>query len=207
MNGYCSRHRRGHSLSCVQGISVPPKLVGLCSTPYFFIMSITLHSYRDSIISLPLEEHSFITKRSTWLRAETSSPRYRAINDRIFNNDLSIELNRNDLFKANTGSIEKYIFKVLYWGYPYGMRGLSLQNLTGEKNLARLIGIVKELKKEKKDRRLQLCKKQVPGYRRHWTVYLLQVTSLHGKYHRGMPMFDPRSPAYQCIPEKGIQGV
>ena len=43
------------------------------------------------------------------------------LNDKIFKSEEAITISRQDIF--DTKNTEELILKVLYWGYPYGMRG------------------------------------------------------------------------------------
>jgi hypothetical protein len=80
-----------------------------------------ISQYKTLISSLPVRQHCFITKRKTWKSFESEFIWLNALNDKLFDNKKSLYISRQDVFNA-IESKEK-IVKVIYWGYPNGMRG------------------------------------------------------------------------------------
>ncbi|MEJ8803421.1 8-oxoguanine DNA glycosylase OGG fold protein [Pontibacter sp. H249] len=88
----------------------------------------TLDTYQPLLQSLPVLHQSFTTKRSNWTNAEKQITWLQELNDQLFQNHPSLELSRQDLF-SHTGSTREMIVKVIYWGYPKGMRGNHFVNI------------------------------------------------------------------------------
>ena len=78
----------------------------------------SLIAYKDLIANMPLGEHAFTSKRSTW-----EGKIDERILSMLFEEQNSIKISRHDLFTTN--EIELFIYKVIIWGYPRGMRGSS----------------------------------------------------------------------------------
>ena len=94
----------------------------------------TLFKYKELIAQMPVEEQSFTTKRSTW--EDKIEAR---ILDNLFEGKKTIKISRQDLFLKCT--VEEFIYKVIMWGYPRGMRGHQNDVLIF-KNLAEIIKTV-----------------------------------------------------------------
>ncbi len=85
-----------------------------------------LRDYQQLIMSLPVRQQSFTTKRDTWKKAESKVNGLSERNDKIFTNRKFIAISREDVFKGNAG--ERFLM-TLYWGYPSGMRGRNFENI------------------------------------------------------------------------------
>lgn len=96
--------------------------------------------YKSLISSLPVREQSFLTKRSTWKKAEKEIESLERINNHIFGKSSSLSVSRKDIF--NKTDIKEKIILSIYWGYPRGMRGNHFINL-----IKQVDDIVKTLKK------------------------------------------------------------
>lgn len=133
---------------CVSGFS--DLLRRIANNPrYFFMDGISIEYYSKVIRSLPIMEHSYITNRKTWKRQNDKSALYKQINDKIFIND-EIEISRKDLFKLKNGDTGVFTFSVIYWGYPYGMRGKSAEKLTDPDKIEKFLEVVSCLQHDKK---------------------------------------------------------
>lgn len=88
----------------------------------------TLDNYQPLLQSLPVMHQSFTTKRSNWKNAEAQIDWLVALNDQLFQDGSTLELSRQDLF-SHTGSTREWIVKIIYWGYPNGMRGNNFVNI------------------------------------------------------------------------------
>ncbi|EJF08894.1 hypothetical protein [Pontibacter sp. BAB1700] len=84
--------------------------------------------YKELIQHLPVIHQSFTTKRSNWKNAEMKIDWLQDLNDQLFQNQSKLELSRQDLL-SHTGSTRELIAKVIYWGYPNGMRGNHFVNI------------------------------------------------------------------------------
>jgi hypothetical protein len=87
-----------------------------------------INNYRALISNLPVRQQSFVTKRSTWLKAEKEIDWLPTINDKIFGNQKNLEISRQDVFDT-TSSMRELILKTIYWGYTRGMRGNHFVNI------------------------------------------------------------------------------
>jgi hypothetical protein len=88
----------------------------------------TLYNYQPLLQSLPVLHQSFTTKRSNWQNAEKQIAWLQELNDQLFQNHPSIELSRQYLF-SHSGFTRELIVKVIYWGYPNGMRRNHFVNI------------------------------------------------------------------------------
>lgn len=87
--------------------------------------------YRNIIINMPVREHSFTTKKSTWKGRIESNTETSNILDEIFYLETKVEVSRGDLFKLATHKqYKKLIIATILWGYPGGMRGNHFRNLS-----------------------------------------------------------------------------
>lgn len=89
-------------------------------------------NFKNLIISLPVLNQSFTTKRKTWKKFENNHW-LKSLNDEIFGEDEFVEISRKDVF--NESSLKKKIIKAIYWGYPRGMRGNNFRNILSNINL------------------------------------------------------------------------
>jgi hypothetical protein len=87
-----------------------------------------LFNYSDLIKHLPVRSIGFTTKRSTWRGYEKLFPELKLINDRLFQSNEMISINRQDIFDAKS-NIDDLIVLTVYWGYPQGMRGYNFSNI------------------------------------------------------------------------------
>jgi hypothetical protein len=87
-----------------------------------------LENYQFLIQNLPVNQQSFITKHQNWKNAEQPIIWLKDLNDQIFNDQTSISISREELLN-HTGSITEGIVKIIYWGYPNGMRGNNFVNI------------------------------------------------------------------------------
>lgn len=88
----------------------------------------TLDHYQPLLQSLPVMHQSFTTKRSNWISAEKQIAWLEELNNHFFQNQPTLELSRQNLF-SHTGSTREWIVKIIYWGYPNGMRGNNFINI------------------------------------------------------------------------------
>ena len=88
----------------------------------------TLKNYQPLLQSLPVMHQSFTTKRSNWVNAEKQIDWLKELNDQLFQNQPTLELSRRNLF-SHTGSTREWVVKIIYWGYPNGMRGNNFVNI------------------------------------------------------------------------------
>lgn len=81
-----------------------------------------LKKYQALIQNLPLMEQAFTIKQDNlkWQEAEKELPFVKTYNGQNFRSGL-LTLNREMLLNSPIDS--EFILKVLYWGYPKGMRG------------------------------------------------------------------------------------
>jgi hypothetical protein len=84
--------------------------------------------YQTLISNLPVRQQSFTTKRSTWIKAENEIFWLSDFNDRLFDNQETLNISRKDIFNSNS-SIKELVLKAIYWGYPSGMRGSHFVNI------------------------------------------------------------------------------
>lgn len=81
-----------------------------------------IEDYKTLISALPVGQQCFTTKLSTWRKAETEILWLKSLNEKLFGNQETLTICRNDIFNSNC-AIEELIIKTLYWGYSAGMRG------------------------------------------------------------------------------------
>jgi hypothetical protein len=82
------------------------------------------------IANLPVRQQCFTTRRGTWQNFENQIPWLMAINERLFEENISVNISRNDIF--NTENVREKIIKTIYWGYPRGMRGNNFRNIVNQ---------------------------------------------------------------------------
>lgn len=80
-----------------------------------------IENFKVLIKNLPVRQQSFTTKRTTWKPAEEKIDWLGTLNDKLFNNQETLNISRQDVF--NTTSLRETILKTFYWGYTSGMRG------------------------------------------------------------------------------------
>tara|TARA_B110000116_G_C16711886_1_gene524845 strand:+ start:89 stop:793 length:705 start_codon:yes stop_codon:yes gene_type:complete len=88
-------------------------------------------TYTELIKKLPEREHFIVIKKETWSKR---FPKFKS--DIIkWDKDDSIEISRGELFDlARKNKItEKFVIKVLMWGYPTGGRGNNIKTLLQER--------------------------------------------------------------------------
>ncbi|WP_234109927.1 hypothetical protein [Chryseobacterium sp. R2A-55] len=78
----------------------------------------TLSSYKGLINEMPVQEQAFVTKRITWEKKIDTK-----ILDEIFVGLPERKISRNDIFSKCP--IDLFVYLVIMWGYPRGMRGHS----------------------------------------------------------------------------------
>lgn len=76
----------------------------------------SLTKYRNLIAEMPVMEQAFTTKRTTW-----NGKVDERVLDRLFEGKAIRTISRNDLFSKCP--IEDFVYLVIFWGYPRGMRG------------------------------------------------------------------------------------
>jgi len=107
-------------------------------------MESLFEKYEDLIRNLPLEEHSFTTKKKNW---KNINPEIIEYHEDIFGQDTEITISRKDLFRSfNNDPIETFILKVIYWGYPAGMRGDNFKKITSPESLFFLKKFLNDIK-------------------------------------------------------------
>jgi hypothetical protein len=91
-------------------------------------MAININLFQSLIQSLPTRRQCFSIKRDNFQNIENAFPWAMTMNNGLFLNQDVIQLSRNDLFNHTIIDREK-ILKIIYWGYPRGMRGNHLINI------------------------------------------------------------------------------
>ncbi len=76
----------------------------------------TLNEYKDLILAMPVKEQAFTTKRTTWKKKIDSK-----ILDEIFKGKSELKISRENVLTNCPLNI--FIYYVIMWGYPRGMRG------------------------------------------------------------------------------------
>lgn len=76
----------------------------------------TLNAYKDLILAMPVKEQAFTTKRTTWVKKIDSK-----ILDEIFKGKSELKISRENVLTNCPLNI--FIYYVIMWGYPRGMRG------------------------------------------------------------------------------------
>ncbi len=76
----------------------------------------TLNEYKDLILAMPVKEQAFTTKRTTWVKKIDSK-----ILDEIFKGKSELKISREKVLTNCPLNI--FIYYVIMWGYPRGMRG------------------------------------------------------------------------------------
>lgn len=102
-------------------------------------MPITIIQFQDLIKALPTRRQCFSVPRDNFANIENLFPWVMNLNNILFMNQNAIQISRNDLFNHTNIDREK-ILKIIYWGYPRGMRGNHLINILNNVDL-----IVEEL--------------------------------------------------------------
>lgn len=87
-----------------------------------------IDNYKALISNLPVRQQCFSTKRTTWKNAEKKINWLSNLNDKLFDNQETLNLSRQDLFNT-TNSTRDLILKIIYWGYTAGMRGNHFVNI------------------------------------------------------------------------------
>lgn len=102
-----------------------------------------IETYKILISNLPVKQQCYTTKRTTWRKAEEESKWLKDLNNKLFEGKNTLTISRKDIFET-LNSKEK-IIKIIYWGYPAGMRGNHFINIF--KNIDLIENILMELKK------------------------------------------------------------
>jgi hypothetical protein len=76
----------------------------------------TLNEYKDLILAMPVKEQAFTTNRTTWEKKIDSK-----ILDEIFKGKSELKISRENVLTNCPLNI--FIYYVIMWGYPRGMRG------------------------------------------------------------------------------------
>jgi len=87
-----------------------------------------IDNYKILISNLPVRQQSFTTKRITWKNAEKEINWLSVLNDKLFDNQETLNISRQDIFNSNS-STRELILKTIYWGYTSGMRGNHFVNI------------------------------------------------------------------------------
>jgi hypothetical protein len=86
-----------------------------------------IESYKILISNLPVGQQCFTTKRTTWNTAENEIKWLKNLNDKLFGENKTLTISRQEIFQTKE-PIEA-IIKIIYWGYPAGMRGNHFINI------------------------------------------------------------------------------
>lgn len=86
-----------------------------------------IKSYKTLIVSLPVREQCFTTKRTTWNKAENEIVWLKVLNEKLFGVNDTLTINRQDIIE--TSEPREVIIKTIYWGYSSGMRGNHFINI------------------------------------------------------------------------------
>ncbi|WP_298150223.1 hypothetical protein [Flavobacterium sp.] len=99
--------------------------------------------YIELIKNMPVDEHSFTTRKSTWAKfIQNGKPASRILSE-MFSEKNEIELSRADLFAlAKQNDYQRLAIATILWGYPAGMRGNHFENISNK--LVLLEEILKE---------------------------------------------------------------
>jgi hypothetical protein len=103
-----------------------------------------LENYKGLISNLPVRQQSCSTKRSTWKTAETEIVWLADLNNKLFENQKTLNISQQDIFNSR-GIIRELILRTFYWGYPNGMRGNHFVNIL--QNIQILETTLNELKR------------------------------------------------------------
>ena len=86
-----------------------------------------LDSYRCLIANLPVRQQAFTSKLETWMDRVHPLPDALA---GIFSANQTTTISRSDLFWMSVANdLPRFVFAVILWGYPNGMRGNHFPNL------------------------------------------------------------------------------
>ncbi len=98
-------------------------------------------NYKTLIQSLPVDEMCFTSKREVWTLKEKCQWLEDA-NSYLFGDNETITLTKYEL-KMPPKDMRHFILKVIYWGYPRGMRGDHFKKMIKEENIQKLEDILK----------------------------------------------------------------
>lgn len=87
-----------------------------------------IENFKILISSLPVRQQCFTSKKRTWQKAENKIDWLKEINNSLFNNQETLNISRQDIFDSKELMREK-LLKIIYWGYPNGMRGNNFWNI------------------------------------------------------------------------------
>lgn len=113
-------------------------------------MTLEIKSFVSLIKSMPVQEHSVISKESTWRKHLSRGDEVSGALEEIFadsklqgNKEGTLEISRNDLFRLKKEGINyKFIIAVIIWGYERGMRGNHFESISD--NIEELAGLLNQ---------------------------------------------------------------
>jgi hypothetical protein len=88
----------------------------------------SIDNYKILISNLPVRQQCFTTKRETWRNAEKEIDWLADFNNKLFDNQKTLNISRQDIFDTKD-STRELILKTIYWGYTSGMRGNHFVNI------------------------------------------------------------------------------
>lgn len=117
--------------------------------------------YKELIKSMPVNEHAFTTRKSTWEKF-TDAPSSKIISE-IFGQSEDVEISRTDLFNyAKESNLKKLIIATILWGYPAGMRGNHFKNISQKLDV------------------LEECLKEAKNGIKNWETHYAKTKSIRG---------------------------
>lgn len=91
-----------------------------------------LSEFKDIIVSMPVAYQAFTSKKSTWEKHMSKDEAGQALHG-LFANSDEVTISRSDLRSfAEHPHLAKFIMATIIWGYPSGMRGNHVADITGK---------------------------------------------------------------------------
>lgn len=120
-----------------------------------------LDPHRDLIVNMPVQQHGFRSKREIWSNRVNPLPEDLV---GIFDHEDIATISRADLFMAaRDNNIARYIYKVLLWGYPRGMRGNNFESLVN--GMEHIVDLLTQIMQNDN---------QISNWERHWKEFFCQ---------------------------------
>ena len=121
------------------------------------IEKMRLNSYRCLIANLPFLRHASTSRIETWQNQVHPIPHCLA---EIFGANPTVTFSRADLFwMAGATTVQKFVYGVILWGYPNGMRGNNFPNLV--ESMPLLVDLIGNIRN---------AGNQIPVWDNHWEI-------------------------------------
>lgn len=85
-----------------------------------------------------------MTKRTTWIKAESEIQWLKNLNDKLFSDNRTLTISRQNIFE--TSEPREAIIKTICWGYTAGMRGNHFINIL--KNIDTIENVLRTLREK-----------------------------------------------------------